>query len=60
MRVRDRQKIFRAIAEHLRKGTSIGTILDTLMEKFQLSAQQAEDAILAGQWSLDQKKKKAA
>jgi hypothetical protein len=49
VRARDKERIATTITRHMRKGLPMGNLLDHLMDRFELSQTQAEDAVQAWQ-----------
>ncbi len=54
MRARDKERIDTVITRHMRKGLPIGSLLDHLMDRFELSQTQAENAVQAWQENREQ------
>ncbi len=58
MRARDKDRIEETIARYLKKEKPMGLLMDELMDRFELSQIQAEDAVHA--WQQNQEQEQAA
>lgn len=58
MRARDKERIGETIAHHMKHDKPMGLLMDELMDRFELSQTQAEDAVHA--WQENQEQEQAA